>query len=44
MKLRRSTALFLAAVMLVSIIQAIPARAAGQTGDIILTERSSISP
>ena len=44
MKLRRSTALFLAAVMLVSIIQAIPARAAGQTGDRILTERSSISP
>ena len=33
MKLRRSTALFLAAVMLVSVIQAVPARAAGQTGD-----------
>ena len=44
MKLRRSTALFLAAVMLVSVIQAVPARAAGQTGDRILTERSSVSP
>lgn len=44
MKSRRSTALFLAAVMLVSVIQAVPARAAGQTGDRILTERSSVSP
>lgn len=44
MKSRRSTALFLAAVMLVSVIQAVPARAAGQTGDRILTERSFVSP
>ena len=44
MKSRRSTSLFLAAVMLVSVIQAVPARAAGQTGDRILTERSSVSP